>query len=298
MFVILAITGYSLLGVVALLDKFILSKKVSHPLTYTFYIAVPFLLLFLALPFGVVWPTTGLTWLAGLGGGMFFLIGLWLMFMGVQKGAVSHIGPLIGATVPLFTIILSRLFLGEILSVNKILGIGFLIAGSLFISIEKKRKHHGVDAGIWWGVLAGLFFAVSFVASKYIYDELGFFSGLIWSRGMLGLGGLILLLFPIVRSEVWSKNSSKAKTKSNLGVIVANMSLSVVGVFLIQYAVSIGSVSVVSAFEGLKYAILIILVALLSKFFPKILKENYSRGEMAREVLAIFLIGVGLILLI
>jgi len=208
------------------------------------------------------------------------------------------VGPLVGASVPLFTVILSRLFLGEILSINKIFGIGFLIAGSFFISIVKKRKHRGVDAGMWWGILAGLFFAASYVASKYIYDDLGFFSGLVWSRGMLGLGGLVLLLFPVVRSEVWSKNNSKAKTKSNLGVIVANMSLSVVGVFLIQYAVSIGSVSVVSAFEGLKYAILIILVALLSRFFPKILKEDYEDGEMMREILAIFLIGVGLVLLI
>lgn len=296
MFVILAIIGYALLGVVALLDKFILSKKVSHPLTYVFYTAVPFLLLFLAMPFGVQWPVDAYSWLAAIGGGLFFLIGLCLMFVGMQKSEVSHIGPLIGASVSLFAAVLSNIFLGEILPVNKILGVSFLIIGSLLISAEKSKKHNGMHLGMLWGVLAGLFFAASYVASKYIYNDVGFISGLVWSKGILGLGGLSLLLWPVVRHEVWYKNISVKKT--NQSIVWANLCLAVTGVFLIQYALSIGVVSVVSAFEGLKYAILIILVALLSKFSPKILKEDYAKGEMRQEILAVCLICLGLVLLI
>lgn len=296
MFVILAIVGYALLGVVALLDKIILSKKVSHPLTYAFYIAVPFLLLFLALPFGVRWPGDINVWLAVFGSGLFFLVGLYLMFVGIKKSEVSHVGPLVGASVSLFTVILSKIFLGEVLPLDKIWGISFLIVGSLLISVEKSKKHNGVHLGMLWGVLAGLFFAGSYVASKYLYNDLGFVGGIVWSKGILGLGGLSLLLFPIVKNEVLHKNNSTPKSKR--GIILANLSLSVVGVFLIQYALSIGSASIVSAFEGLKYAILIILVALITKFFPKILKEEYAKGEMRQEMLAIVLIGVGLVLLI
>jgi len=296
MFVILAIVGYTLLGVVALLDKFILSKKVSSSLTYVFYTAAPFVLLFLALPFGIQWPTNIYSWLAALGGGLFFLMGLGLMFVGMKRSEVSHIGPLVGASVSLCTVILSRFILGEIVPLNKMWGIGFLIVGSLLISIEKSKKHNGIHLGMVWGVLSGLFFSASYVASKFIYNDLGFVSGLVWSKGILGLGGVLLLLLPVVRSEVWQKNVSTKK--SNKSIIFVNLGLSVVGVFLIQYALSIGVVSIVSAFEGLKFAILIILVAMLSKFFPKILKEEYAKGEMRQEIIAIMLIGVGLVLLI
>ena len=296
MFIALAITGYALLGVVALLDKFILSKKISSPLTYSFYISTPFIFLFLVIPFGIQWPVSMYDWIFVVGSGLFFLAGLCLMFLGIKKSEISHVGPLVGATVSLSSVILGRLFLGEILPLNKIIGISFLIIGALIISFEKSKKHNGIHLGMLWGVLAGVCFSASYIVTKFIYNDLGFWSGLVWSKGILGLGGLCLLLSPIVRKEIRQKNGTKEKTSK--GIVLINLILSVVGVLLIQFAISIGSVSVVSAFEGLKYAILIILVALLSWFFPKILKEDYAKGEIVQEILAIFLICLGLIILI
>lgn len=296
MFIVLAITGYALLGVVALLDKFILSKKISSPLTYSFYISVPFVLLFLILPFSIQWPITIFNWLTVAGSGLFFLAGLCLMFFGIKKSEISHVGPMVGATVSLSSVILGGLLLGEILPLNKIVGIVFLIIGSLVISIEKSQRHNGIHIGMLWGILAGICFSVSFIATKFVYNDLGFLSGLVWSKGILGLGGLFLFLSPIVRKEVRQKNKTKLHSKG--GIVLINLLLSVVGVLLIQFALSIGSVSVVSAFEGLKYAVLIILVALLSMFFPKILKEDYTKGEIIQEIVAIILICVGLIMLV
>src|SRR3989344_8538588 len=212
MFIILAITGYALLGVVALLDKFILSKKISSTLTYSFYIATPFLILFLAIPFGIQWPFSIFDWLFVIGSGLFFLARLCLMFSGIKKSEISHVGPLVGASVSLSSVILGRLLLGEILPLNKIIGISFLIIGALVISFEKSKKHNGIHLGMLWGVLAGVCFSVSYIATKFVYNDLGFWSGLVWSKGILGLGGLFLFLSPIVRKEVFQKNGAKAKT--------------------------------------------------------------------------------------
>lgn len=298
MFIVSAIAGYALLGLVALLDKFILSKKVSHPLAYTFYIAIPFLFLLLFLPFGIKFPGDIYGWGGVISGGLFYFLGLWLMFAGIQKSEISHVGPLVGASVTLSTVLLGWIFLGETLPFNGLVGVGLLVFGSLLISHEKSKKHNGFHFGMLEGVLSGIFFAISYTTSKYCYDALGFYSGLVLTRGMLGLLGLCLLSLPFVRREIFLKNKVKRLPKQNRVVVFANLIFSAVAVFLIQYAVSVGSVSVVSAFEGLKYAILIILVALLSKFFPKILKEDYAKGEMRQEILAVCLIGLGLVLLI
>ncbi len=297
MSVFLAIIGYTTLGAASLLDKFILSKRVSHPLTYVFYISIIFLLLFFLLPFGIYFPSDVYTWSAVAASGFFFFMGLWLMFIGVQKSEVSHVGPLMGAAISLSTVILGRIFLGETLPVEKTAAIGLLIAGSLIISFEKSRRHHGWHAGMLFGILAGLAFAGSHVASKFAYDELGFYSGLILTRAVLGLCGLFLLAAPVVRAEVFSRQTGSRPRKKR-GIVFINLALGTLGVLLIQYAISLGSVSLVNAFEGLKYAVLIVLVAILSKFFPKVLKEEYSRGEMLQEILAVLLIAGGLVMLI
>lgn len=297
MSIVLAIVGYTALGVVALLDKFILSKRVSHPLTYVFYTSIIFLLLFLLLPSGVYFPSDVVTWLVVATSGVFFFLGLWLMYIGVQKSEVSHVGPLMGAAISLSTVILSYIFLGEILAMEKMTAIGLLIIGSLIISFEKSRRHNGWHLGMLFGFLAGLAFAGSQVASKFVYDALGFYSGLILTRAGLGFCGLLLLAVPVVRAEVFNRQKMNEPRRKK-GIVIVNLLLGTLAVLLIQYAISLGSVSLVNAFEGLKYAVLIILIALLSKFFPKILKEEYSRWEMLQEILAVILIASGLILLI
>ena len=71
-----------------------------------------------------------------------------------------------------------------------------------------------------------------------------------------------------------------------------------VGVVLAQYAISLGSVSVVNALNGFQYALVIVFVAILSKWRPKIFREEYTRGEIFSEILAVVLIAVGLALLL
>ena len=296
MYILYAALGYFCLGLVALLDKFILSKKISHPLTYAFYISLPFLLLFFCFPFVAHWPANWWDWIAVVGAGIFFFLGLWLMFIGVQKSEVSHVGPLVGAVIPISSLIISFYLFGDLPSCQAISGIALLSLGSLLIAFEQSRAHHGIHFGMFWGILAGLAFSWSHVASKIVYLDLGFTSGLILSRSVLGLCALLVLFFAFVRREVFSKH--KNNQHNNRLVVFFNLSLSIVGVLLVQYAISLGNVAIVNAFEGLKYAVLIILVALFSKFIPKILKEEYSKGEMAQEIVAVLLIGIGLMLLI
>ena len=297
MWLIIALIGYSLLAVVGVLDKLILDKKLKHPVVFVFYSTVFVLPLFLLLPFGVIAPTTGLGWVIVAVAGIAFALALWVMYIGYQKSEVSHVGPLVGAMIPVFVIILSQIFLHEFLTERQWIAAGLIILGSLIISFEKSARHHGWHTGMLFGVLAGLLFAVSHVASKVAYDWYGFYSGFVWTRGFLGLCALPLIFTASVRAEIFSwrhRQKTAKRAPHKIALIASNKILGTLGVVFIQYAIAIGSVSLVNALHGFQYALLVLAVFLLSRFWPKIFKEQYSRGEIIQEFSAIAIIAVGL----
>ncbi len=297
MWLVLAIGGYTLLAIVTLLDKFILSNKAVKPLVFVFYSSVFLLPLSLLLPFGVD-SLNGWDWFAALISGAAFVLALWTSYISFVKSEVSHAGPLIGASIPIFIFLLNFFSLRETFSDKEFFGMGFLIFGCLLISFEKSRKHSGWHSGFLWAILAAFFYAVSHLTAKYIYNEYDFYSGLVWTRLAIGLVGMFTLLFASVRREIFSKKEKKPKSENKLLPVVVNKILSVFGVVLVQYAIALGSVVIVNALLGVQYALLIILVAALSKFYPKIFKEEYTRGEIFQELSAVVLIAAGLIFLL
>lgn len=307
MWLILSIIGYAILAIVAIMDKYLLSSAKVQPALYTFYSTIFVLPLLLLVPFGVNFLHTPFDWAMAVLSGVSFAFALWAMFLGFEKSEVSHVGPLVGAATPLFVLLFSNLFLSEILTTRQFVAAGLLIVGSLIVSFEKSKQHSGWHWGMLWGVLAGALYAASHVSAKYIYGQYDFFSGFVWTRTTTGLIGLILLLHPIVyrslfKNTILDKVKNKilsARTKKDDIILVAtNKILGSVAVVVIQYAAAIGSVSLVNALNGLEFAILIVFVFLLSKFWPKKFKEDYTTGEIVLEILAITVIATGLILLV
>lgn len=297
MYLLIAVIGYAILAVVGVLDKFILDKSVRSPAIFVFYSTIFVLPVALLIPFGAAMPAGADWWWAFAAGG-FFTLGLWAMFIGYQKSEVSHVGPLVGAVIPIFVIILGALLLNEVFSPVECAGMALLILGSLLISFEKSAAHNGWHHGMLWGILAGLLFAVSHVASKILYIDYGFFGGFVWSRALMALSGALFLLLPSVRRGLFGKHLPSAKIGKQVFLVGVNKGLAVAGVLLVQWTIALGSVSIVNALGGLQYGLLVVLVALLSKFYPKIFREQYSRGEIIQEVAAVILIIVGLGLLI
>ncbi|HLC69801.1 MAG TPA: EamA family transporter [Patescibacteria group bacterium] len=305
MWLLFSLLGYGLLAIVAILDKFIVSKTTIKPVMFTFYSTIFLLPLFLLLPFGVIFPPGILSYIIITLSGLTFLLALWTMYIAFRESEISHVGPLIGGVTPLFVLLLSRIFLNEQLSTIVLLGVFLLVLGSLLISFQPVRKHHSLSRGAGFAILASFFFAVSHLASKYLYDSLGFYSGLVWSRAAIGFFGALMLFIPAVRAGLRPGFSIRKlipwRDKYNLGnltLVTVDKVLGLLGVLAVQFAIAVGSVTVVNALNGFQYGLLIILVALLSWFFPKVFKEKYERGELWQEIAAVVLIGIGLSLFV
>ncbi len=297
MYILIAIVGYFCLAITNIFDKFILSKAVPKAAVFVLYSTIFLLPIFLLIPLGAGWLADWFDYSIALIAGFAFSFALWSMYIGFQTNEVSHGGPLVGASIPFFVLFLSAVLLGERLFGLQIGGIFVLIMGSLLISLEKIKGHNIWHKSNLWLVLSGLLFALSHVTSKYIYDVYGFYTGLVWTRGFIGVFGILLLFYPEVFRNLTKPrktDSPSQNKKTQFFLVFFSRILAVAAVLFVQYATALGSVTIVSALSGAQFIFLIIMVALLTKFYPALFKEKFVRGELRNELLAVLVIAIGL----
>jgi drug/metabolite transporter (DMT)-like permease len=292
--IIIATIGYVLLALVFILDKYILSKSLNKPVVYTFYSTIFLLGAFALYPFGIQ-ILTGTHLYISLFSGLTLGFALWTMFIAIKKGETSHISPFIGATVTITTYLISFFLLEEQLKNPQLLGVVFLILSSLVFSWEKSKKHNGFHIGFLWALLSGVLFAVSHISAKYIYELYPFLTGIVWTRGTAGLVGVICLASPSVW-KTFKKRNKKVKTVGKKYVVIIVFITKILGLvanILIQYAIAIGSVTIVNALSGLQFALMFLFIYILTKFFRKIFQEYFTHRELIMETVAILLVIIG-----
>jgi drug/metabolite transporter (DMT)-like permease len=297
--IIFAFLGYTVLAAVAILDKSILTKSLKHPAVYAFYStifsAVAFIFLpFLGFPHGldIVWSILS---------GVTFGLGVWTMFVAFRYSEASHLSPFLGAVIAIVSLLLSYFVLGASLSLIQTVGVIFLIIASFLLSFEKSRAHQGFHVGFIWAILSAFLFSLSHISAKYIYLHYPFIDGLVWTRGAVCFVGLLIILIPRFRSQIFYRSPSNVEEKpkhiSSLTIVVSNKILGIVSVLLIQYAISLGNVAVVNALAGIQYVLMFIFIFWLTKLYPKVFSEYFTRKELAIQSLSILLIVIGLIFL-
>jgi len=297
---LVALSGYFLLALVSSVDKFLLSGKIKNPRAYAFYMGLLGMLAFVAAPFGFSVPDFKVILIA-IFSGFIFIWALVIFYKALLEGEASRVVPVVGGLVPIFVLILSRLFLNEGLSELQLFGIGFLILGGGVLSLTKKgsqEKSIGDNRylkNVYLAILAALFFAFSAVAIKYAYDATGFINGFLWAR----IGGLVfagvLILSPMWRRSILTA-PARAGVKTDTLYIV-NIILGAAASILIQYAIALGSVSLVTAAQGAEYAFLFLILAAFSKKYPLIFKEHLKGQRLRQKTFGLILVALGLIFL-
>jgi len=295
LFVWIAIFAYLLFALNGVIDKFLLSKVVRHPVAYAFYVGVTGPLTLVLLPFGFrTLGSLGDLAIALVGGGL-FVFALYFFYVAIQKTSISRIMPLEGGFVPVFTLILAYFLLGERLSGWQLLAFIFLVAGGVFITLEKDRFGWHPKA-LGSGILAAFLFALSFTLTKYIYEQTNFVSGLIWTRLGLFLFSLLLLIPKTARKKIFS--APRRVAPENVFLYYGNRVIGGTAGFLQNYAIAIGSVTLVNALQGTQYALLLAMTVAASIYWPKIIKEDIRGAILAQKTAAIILISIGLALLV
>lgn len=294
---IIVIIAHLFYALVFLIDKYILSRPLPHPIVYTFYVSILSIFVWAFLPFGFSFPS-GYNIVLILLAGIFQIAGCIFFYKALNLGEVSRIVPFVGSFIAIFILILSSLFIDERLSIQQFLAFILLVLGSLIISIRRSVHHHPynvIGGPLPLALFAALLFAGFWVITKYIFSSASFISGLIWIRTGVAVIALFLLLPKKNRQLIFKKTEElKPKTIKFFGL---GRILSIVAALFMYLAVFLGSVTLANSLQGLQYAFVLILALLFFRKIPS-LREEFSGETVIQKIIAIILISIGLFILI
>lgn len=298
----IAIIAYFLVAMEVILDKFMLtSKRVSHPSIYAFYVGMMSLFALVMIPFGFHIVSFAQAMLS-FASGIIFTYAILALFFAFNKSEASRVIPVVGAVVPIVTFLLSIFFLEERLRIVQIVGVAVLIIGGLLISFEfplKDKKKFFV--GFKYSIIAGVMLAISFTWFKYFFERDNFSNVFIWTRVGLFLGSASLLLNSVWRARILGSfggfRNPQKEHKKTAGLFVVNKALGGAGSILTNYAISLGSVTIVNALVSTEYVFILLIGLVMSVRFPSIFQEKKDPLIMFQKVSSILIITLGIILI-
>jgi len=272
----------------------LLAKYLKSAAIYAFYVGVFQIVAVVLIPFGVHFLPLNYLWVSFVVGAL-FMGAVFIMYKGFLRGETTRVATLIGGSLPIYTFILSYLFLSERLASNQLIAFLFLAIGIVVISFEgfKKAKKPYVLLALF----SGLLFSATFVLSKFVFNNVGFVSGFFWMRIGSALTAIAFLAYPVWRKFILEdlKQPKKEQAKSK-GLLVGNQIIGATGFILLNYAISLGSVTLTNAMQGLQYVFIFIISLILGHWIKEI-KEKVNFKIIAQKTVAIGFIVVGLIFL-
>ncbi|MFA5131651.1 MAG: DMT family transporter [Patescibacteria group bacterium] len=303
--ILVALLAYFFLACANLFDKFLVDNVVSSSQAYAFIACLMGASVVVAAPWLLQWP--GFYWLIlDLLSGAVFAVALWLLYEALRRGEASQTLVFVGALTPIFSIIFSMVFFKEHFSTLEWFGFATLISGSLIIALLPKDKNlfarlmlklritQNIKSGsLLIALFAALAYSVYFIASKYTYSAQPFASAFIWNR----LGAAIFVLLFLIRKRDREKifgAFQKPKHNKHKVLVFFNQIMGSLGFVLQNYAIFLGSVALVNAFQGVQYAFIIILSSILAVLSPKLLKEKFSWRSFLQKAAAVGVIGLGI----
>jgi len=142
-------------------------------------------------------------------------------------------------------------------------------------------------------------FSLDYIFSKMVFLNTGFLAGFIWIRIFVFLFSLLLLVPKSFRREIFSQKL--VQDKKSQALFIYTQTCGSIAIFLQSFAISLAPLyllALLNSLRGLQYVFLLILTIAVSLFFPKILRESFSKRIILQKAFSIALITVGLVLLI
>src|SRR3990167_5433178 len=208
LWLIFTIVAYFFFALASLNDRYLLAGPLPKPLVYTFYVSIAGIFVTFLMPLGFLLPSVSFI-LLSLGTGIFSVVGLYMLFHTVFHGNVSRVVPMVGALLPIFTLILIFGLTGgeEVLPPRAAPAFLLFVIATLLLSLDFKTKRFFPSAtDLVHVVITSFVFALTFVLTKVVYEELSFVNGFIWMRWGAFLAAVSLLIIPDVRRTVFKLN--------------------------------------------------------------------------------------------
>jgi len=222
--------------------------------------------------------------------GLMPLLAFWFYSKALLVEEISRITPLF-QFIPIFVVLLSAIFLNEILSAQRYLGIAVILIASILISYRSSKSGRSISSALKLMIPFSVVLAVHSILEKFLLSYMEYWSVFFWNILGAFCGILFLLTFSKPRRELTETVSSVGRR--TYFVVFLGEGIYFAGTISWLIAASMGYVSLVSAFAGLQHFFVFIYVMLSSLFIPQLLKEETTRAVIALKISAIALMIVG-----
>lgn len=288
--VLIAIIAHTLVGISLVWDKVLLQKKgMQNLLSYVFWLGAISVFGLVLIFFGFRlpgWKVAGM----GLAAGFCDLVATYFYYAALKAGEASEELAAMGGFTPVATVLLAIPLLGAHLD-GQFAGFVLMTCGGFVMFFGEKLPYRTMLPRI---VAAALFFGLTNVLQKIVFNEAKFVSGYVFFTIGTTIGALALLIPPAWRRQIF-QHSEDAPPKSKAGYFL-NRFVAGVGSFLVVFAVSRAQPSVVEAISGVRYVVIFLGAYAITMWRPNWFREDFTRRGLLVKLAGTALVVAGLIL--
>ena len=227
--------------------------------------------------------------------GALYTASAYLYFQALAVEEMTRIAPVF-QTIPLMTLLLSAIFLDEILALLQYVGVALVLCGALLVSV---RRSHGrlprLSKPFWLTFVASILSAISWVLSRYVLQSISYWDLFFWARigSFIGLIGLLLA----VRSCWRHLRRLRTLVHKAVGLFALSESMSLIALFLSRVALANAEASVVSTITAAHPLFVFFYAFFLTRFFPLIPGLDAERKNLIVKLAASLVIVLGIYLI-
>lgn len=293
--IFVALLSQLVLTVVIFNDKFIISERVGDFRPMPVYNGIVGLLIGL-----ILWAVGGFEIIALRDAGIILLSGMltvwasYLYFNAISQEQGSSVIVLF-QMMPIFTLVLSFLFLDEVITLPQLFGFILILGSAVVVSLEGGAGAFRLSKAFFLIVGVDVMISAANVLFKFVSGEYSFATLTAYSNWGLALGGLALYLaVPSIR-EAFNHNL-RTVPRLTIGLVFLNESMFVVGRLLSLLAIKLGPVSLVSVIGGTQVFFGILLGWLLTVVAPGVFAEDIKPASLLRKGGLATLVVLGVVL--
>lgn len=277
----------------SLFDKILLSKgHIRSPYVFIVFNGAMNVLLIFLLPFFDFGHLSIKDVAIAIAASTFLTIGVIFYYKAVQHEEISRV-LILWQMIPIFVLIASFLFIGEILTKRHFIGFLFLFAAGIIVSYRKANRKFILSKAFYLMILSTLPISLYYILSKHIYEVTDFWSAFMWLR-VAAFSGILVMLIPSVRKQfIATIKNMKSGAK---GLIGFKMIVDFSAFMFLGYAMLNGPISLISALGSATAPMFIFFITVFtSVYLPHFVKENIDRKSVLIKIVAIALIIAGII---
>ncbi|MFH0711367.1 MAG: EamA family transporter [Candidatus Aenigmatarchaeota archaeon] len=286
-----AILSPLLLAISNLVDKFVISKTIKHPMPYAMmysfiqmFLGI-FLLAFFKIQF--VYPASFIAIAAG---------GIWTIasYTYVKSMMMEEATKVMSLffVAPIFTTFFAAIFLKEIFTPFKYVGIGLLVLSAILISHKKISGRMRILPALKIILLGVPLYSMISILEKFSLTTLDYISLNFWIVGGAGSVAFLLLASDKIRLD-FGTQFYVLKNKGFLKYTVINEIIAFFAFMAGFIAISETYVSYVSGLGSIQPFFLFLFSLILSLIFPHFIKERFNRQTLVVKLVSVLLIIAG-----